>query len=245
MKQTVIGGFSTEFSFRVSPDNNEESHGPCKWVDQSRGTCTRRGGDGFAFVVQNYGPRALGLGGGNLGYGGISNAFAVEFDTWFDAELKDPYENHLAILTRGTGELRAEHNNQLGICLDVPDLADGEGHSIRLQYDTLFQTDISTHPSFQAAPHLVDLIYPAAVHFHHGLGTLRVYIDDSSDPALSVPMSFSAFLQLDGGTAWVGFTASTGRSYQNHEISSWSFSEHKSDHGASNSNGRFQASNSK
>ena len=159
-------------------------------MDQSRGTCARRGGDGFAFVVQNYGPRALGLGGGNLGYGGISNAFAVEFDTWFDAELKDPYENHLAILTRGTGELRAEHNNQLGICLDVPDLADGEGHSVRLQYDPLFQTDIATHPSFQAAPHLVDLIYPAAVHFHHGLGTLRVYIDDSSDPALSVPMSF-------------------------------------------------------
>ena len=126
MKQTVIGGFSTEFSFRVVPRDEDKSPGPCKWVDHSEGKCARRGGDGFAFVVQNYSPKALGSGGGGLGYSGISNAVVVEFDTWFDSELKDPFENHLAVLTRGVGELRAEHNNHLGVCLDVPDLADGK-----------------------------------------------------------------------------------------------------------------------
>ena len=84
MKQTVIGGFSTEFSFRVVPRDEDKSPGPCKWVDHSEGKCARRGGDGFAFVVQNYSPKALGSGGGGLGYSGISNAVVVEFDTWFD-----------------------------------------------------------------------------------------------------------------------------------------------------------------
>ena len=32
--------------------------------------------------------------------------------------------------------------------------------------------------------------------------------------------------------AWVGFTASTGASYQNHEILSWVFYERRSEHAA-------------
>lgn len=52
-------------------------------------------------VVQNYGAQSLGSGGGGLGYGGIPNGVAIELDTWFDAALRDPYENHLAVLTRG------------------------------------------------------------------------------------------------------------------------------------------------
>ena len=42
-------------------------------------------------------------------------------------------------------------------------------------------------------------------------------------------MNLGAFLELEGGTAWVGFTASTGESYQNHEIMSWAFYEHASE----------------
>lgn len=41
-----------------------------------------RGGDGFAFVIQNQAPTALGHGGMELGYGGIQNSIAVEFDSW-------------------------------------------------------------------------------------------------------------------------------------------------------------------
>lgn len=42
-------------------------------------------GDGFAFLVQNHpaGPNAVGGGGSDLGYGGMQNAIAVEFDTFF------------------------------------------------------------------------------------------------------------------------------------------------------------------
>ena len=86
------------------------------------------------------------------------------------------------------------------------------------------------HRSFQAAPHLVDLVYPTAVGFQHGLGVLKVWIDDMSQPVLTVPMNLAAFLDLEGGTAWVGFTASTGESHQNHEVLSWLFLESASEH---------------
>jgi hypothetical protein len=42
-------------------------------------------------------------------------------------------------------------------------------------------------PAYSAWPlHLVDLVYPAAVAFRHGLGTLKIFIDDMSSPALTV-----------------------------------------------------------
>jgi hypothetical protein len=44
------------------------------------------GGDGFAFVLQPSGPRIKGGSGSGLGYKGINNAFAIEFDTYYNAE---------------------------------------------------------------------------------------------------------------------------------------------------------------
>jgi len=228
-KQAVVGGFTTDFTFRIILDRDQAIPGPCKWVDHTPSSCARRGGDGLAFVVQNYGAQSLGGGGGDLGYGGIPNGVAVELDTWFDAALRDPYENHVAVLTRGKGELRAEHGTHLGASLDVPDLADGERHTVRVEYDPTFRPEVAAHPSFQSAPHLLKLVYPTGVGFRHGLGTLRIYVDDMSGPALTVPMNFASFLELDGGTAWVGFTASTGESFQNHEVLSWAFYEHASE----------------
>ena len=231
-KQAVQGGFRADFSFRIVLDPDQALPGPCKWVDHTPETCARRGGDGFAFVVQNFAAQSLGQGGGGLGYGGIPNAVAVEFDTWFDSNLRDPYENHVAVFTRGTSQLRAEHGSHLGVGLDIPDLADGERHDVRIEYDPVFAPEDASHPSFQAGPHLVDLVYPHAVGYRHGLGVLKVFVDDMSGPALSVPMNFGAFLDLEGGMAWVGFTASTGASYQNHEVLSWVFYERRSEHAA-------------
>lgn len=39
-----------------------------------------------------------------LGYAGISNMLAVEFDTYYNAEMLEPYENHVSVQTR-CGEL--------------------------------------------------------------------------------------------------------------------------------------------
>ena len=220
-----MGGFRCDFTFRIIRDNAVSNPGPCKLAHHSPESCSRRGGDGFAFVVQNNGLNSLGIGGGGLGYSGIPNAVAIELDTWFDAPLRDPYDNHVAVLTRGKSQLRSGHSTHVGVCLDIPDLADGEQHSIRLEYDPVFHAEIAAHPSFQAGPHLFHLVFPAAAGVKHGLGSLRVYLDEMLSPVLIVPMSFDYFMDLDGGAAWVGFTASTGDSYQNHDILSWSFFE--------------------
>lgn len=35
-----------------------------------------------------------------LGYDGISNMLAVEFDTYYNPDLSEPYENHVSVQTR-------------------------------------------------------------------------------------------------------------------------------------------------
>jgi len=227
-KQSIVGGFRTDFTFRITVDLDPTFPGPCKWVDHAPTSCSRRGGDGFAFVVQNHCSRALGGGGGGVGYSGIQNGIAVEFDTWFDADLRDPYENHIAVLTRGRDQIRSEHGSHLGVSLDIPDLANGERHDARIEYVPYLASESTGHSSFQAAPHLAKLVYPSASGQMQGLGSLRVYVDDMINPVLIVPVNVADFLDLDEGTAWAGFTSSTGVSFQNHDVLSWAFHEYVS-----------------
>ncbi|GIE97076.1 L-type lectin-domain containing protein [Paractinoplanes rishiriensis] len=55
--------------------------------------------DGFAFVVQTDGSRAIGGLGGSLGYGGMTRSVAVEFDTYRNRGEIDG--NHVAVVTGG------------------------------------------------------------------------------------------------------------------------------------------------
>ena len=63
------------------------------------------GADGFAFLVQGDGPRALGGWGGGLGYRGIKKSVAVEFDTF--QNTTDPSSNHLAVVMAGDPDTHA------------------------------------------------------------------------------------------------------------------------------------------
>jgi hypothetical protein len=66
---------------------------------------TGTGADGIAFLVQSEGPRALGGWGGGLGFRGIRNSVAVEFDTFRNAT--DPSNNHVAVVLRGNPDFHA------------------------------------------------------------------------------------------------------------------------------------------
>ncbi len=76
--------FSSQFQFQISGG-------------QGNG-----GADGFSFVLQNSSAEttALGSSGGDLGYAGIGNSLAVEFDT-YDNGSRDINGNHLSILRNG------------------------------------------------------------------------------------------------------------------------------------------------
>ena len=71
----------------------------------------RTGADGIVFVLQNNGANSLTQLGGfgeEIGYGGINNSFAVEFDTWENRlpfsgsyDHGDPARDHVAFMSHG------------------------------------------------------------------------------------------------------------------------------------------------
>jgi hypothetical protein len=80
----------------------------------------------LAFVLQGEGYNALGRNGKGIGYSGINNSLAVEFDTYFNHEVNDPYENHISVHSRGWRHANDEnHLYSLGHTNDIPDLTDG------------------------------------------------------------------------------------------------------------------------
>jgi hypothetical protein len=177
-KQSVQGGFEGTFQWQISRTGQAE------------------GADGFAFVIQNTSGLALGDGGDGIGYNGIANSLAVEFDTLqnppdeFGGELGDPNDNHISVQSLGLLPNSADPVFSLGSTTTVPLLADGNVHTAKVVY----------------VP-----------------GTLTIFLDDLTKPVLTVPVDLETTLSLDNGLAWVGFTAATGGRSQAHDILSFSF----------------------
>ena len=193
----VIGGFETTFDFQI-----HEVGGP-------GGPNGERGAEGLAFIIQNQGIEARGHLGASMGYAGIRNSVAVEFDVYRNEGetgfFGDPNGNHISVQTNTTpgdryGETGAEIYHSLGYTTDetnpdLPDLiATGNGkHSARITYTP-------------GEP-----------------GTLSVSLDN--EPVLSVAMNLSDYLNTEDGKAYIGFTASTNQTvgWASHDILNWSF----------------------
>lgn len=131
----VASSFSTHFQFRM------------------RGFFLQ--GDGFAFVVNDYNgsdhedPRLLGSGGSQLGYGGIPNSFAVEFDTLANGS-PDPNGIHVGILENGVTD------NDAAATMTTTSLGrinDGTLWNAWIDYDgTDLEVYVSASPSKPATP---------------------------------------------------------------------------------------------
>ena len=110
-KVPVAGGFTTEFHFQITERGGiGDEDGP--------------GADGITFAIQNSSATATtGAIGGALGYFGIPNSLAVEFDTY-----RNPYDlngNHVGV-DLGESSLEA-------VAL-TPLLQDGDVHTARILY---------------------------------------------------------------------------------------------------------------
>lgn len=114
-KLPVQDGFETTFSFRLSniPQNP---------------------GDGFAFVIQNHSQFLHGEGASGIGYKGLPNSIAVEFDTTYQDYESDPNGNHIAVHTRGTAPNTAHVSAQLGSSTPLFNLWDGRPHLVTISY---------------------------------------------------------------------------------------------------------------
>ena len=96
-KQPVANGFQSTFQFRITNPGGLVQYTPHGF---------QQGGDGFAFVIQNFGIPVLGPSAGYLGYHGLPNSLAIEFDTWlnYEAGFFDPNGNHISVHSRSVLE---------------------------------------------------------------------------------------------------------------------------------------------
>ena len=190
----VGNGFITEFSFRMSSGSNENTD------DDSY-----PGADGLAFVVQNNSNHTLGTNGGGLGYHGIENALAVEFDLFKNdrtqiINFKDPNGNHTTIQKSNGNKLSALHNsdNTVEINKDIIELkSDGTVYYAKIEYN----------------------IEP---------NVMSIYLDDTG--ALDDPVIVAGGIDLsdivnlnEDLKAYVGITSATGNAYEIHDLLDWYF----------------------
>ena len=183
-KQPVSAGFETTFQFQLTKQGG-----------------LGHGADGFAFVLQNSGPDALG-GRGSAGgfavadktYGfrekAIPWSIAVFFDTYRNDEEHDPSNNYVSFCTYGRPADMRWPANRLAFTRDL---------TVRLK---------------DRQVHTARIVFRPAV--------LSVFLDGSDVLALQAPVDLSVVVDSHG-SAWVGFTASTGGGWENHDILNWSF----------------------
>jgi hypothetical protein len=193
-KVALKDGFETTFTFQITGA-----------VDV--------GADGFAFVIQNSGAKALGSTGSGLGYGAadageeaIAKSLAIEFDTFSLKEagaddgmdFGDPNGNHISVHSRGPEPNNVDESYSLGTVTEgLPSFKDGKPHTVKVSYTP---------------------------------GSLKIYVDNMEKPVQTLAIKLDAFsgkgfqnasvLDADG-KAWVGFTAGTGGLWENHDIQSW------------------------
>ena len=221
----VSNGFDTYFTFQVSDHSKECTLHKDQYLStiQHR-TCNVNGGDGFAFVIQND-PNttyALGGAGNQLGFGGIKNSLAVVFDMFSNSGEENDYlgVDHVRIQSRGHAVNTAATEGLLGLP-KAYELADGKVHLVRIVYYGELLPQFMTNnlvASESLLPYLKDNGEEKRV------GVLLVFIDDGVEkntPLLSMPINLSLLLDMPVDNAYVGFTASTGKYFEKHDILNW------------------------
>lgn len=116
-KQFIEQGFETIFQFQFT------NQGPSVY-----------GADGITFILQNLSDTAIGGGGGGIGYEGLPNSIAIEFDTYNNALDGDPNDNHISIHTNGQSPNSQLEVYSIGATTSIPNMKDGNVHTVKIQY---------------------------------------------------------------------------------------------------------------
>lgn len=157
----------------------------------------RNPSDGIAFVLQTVN-NTVGSSGGGLGYVGIANSVAVEFDTFNNGPAAgDPNGNHVAVDTggnlNGTGVIVNGQSNcdNVATVTSMPNcMSNGDIWSVWIDYDGV---------------------------------TLQVALADNSTtrPANIINQAINIPAFTGSTSAFVGFTGGTGAGFQNQDILNW------------------------
>ncbi len=154
--------------------------------------------DGITFVLAKS-TAGLGSLGGGIGYGGVTNSVAVEFDTFQNGGEQS--SNHVGVDVNGVlNDLSATNPYGVATC----DFS--SGHS---QLGCMSNGDIWS----------VSISYDGA--------NLSVTVQDGNASPQTVINNLAIDLASDLGssTAFVGFTSGTGSGFENHDILNWQFAD--------------------
>ncbi len=158
------------------------------------------GADGFAFVLQNNGPEAL-AGRGSAGGFALGDGRRDRSRPGIPRSIAvffDTYRNEDG-LDPSDNYIAVCTNGRLGKMRWPPNrLGTGTRLKVRLK---------------DGRPHMARIRYKPPI--------LLVYLDDG-EPELRVPIDLSTVVDPQG-RAFVGFTASTGAGWENHDILGWKF----------------------
>jgi len=157
--------------------------------------------DGITFVLAAN-PTGLGVGGGGLGYLGVPNSVAIEFDT-FNNGGADPNSNHVGVDLGGAlTDINATAPYGVGNCVTGTNISPG-----CMSNGDLWSVTAS----------------------YNGTSLTVVVQDGAMAPQTvisSLPIDIAA--DLGTNTAFVGFTGGTGSGFENQDIKDWSFANNTS-----------------
>lgn len=151
--------------------------------------------DGITFVLAKS-PTGLGVSGGGLGYQGVANSVAIEFDT-FNNGGADLSSNHVAIDTNGVLTNTASSNPYGVATCDF-----GSGYT---KMGCMSNGDVWT----------ASIAYDGA--------HLTVNVKDGANPVQTLIGGYAIDIAslLGTNTAFVGFTGGTGSGFENQDILNW------------------------
>ncbi|MDQ1265610.1 MAG: hypothetical protein QG635_761 [Bacteroidota bacterium] len=184
----IRAGFTTDFSIRLSDGFNDFQDGSLP------------GADGFAFVIQSNHQEALGSSGGGIGFQGIPNCIAVEFDTYNNEfDLHDPNGNHIAAFA-GKESIINDHTSS--------DFLGENINTLKMKADSS--------------------VYHVRILYNQQPNVLEVFIDTSDSfgaPSLRIEnFNIDSLISIrSDGKAYIGITSATGNSFERHELLSWEF----------------------
>ncbi|WP_292892492.1 L-type lectin-domain containing protein, partial [Nonlabens sp.] len=106
------------------------------------GTNDANGADGLTFVMKNNPTPVIGNLGGGMGYEGIPNSFAVEFDTWQNGQLGDPTFDHIAMVSAGINNHSVAQNLAGPVVASATsnNVEDGQEHAVRIEWNGATET---------------------------------------------------------------------------------------------------------
>ncbi len=241
--QNVANGFDAWYAVKLtpSPSSTFTADGLAFVIQNAAGTApgtmdpiTRCTETGSGFTV-------LGEGGGGIGYCGIDNSVALEMDTFWDSPY-DPEDftheyayddNHMALQSCGPGQQNSVAHLGTPNCL----ITLGGTSTLVSNPNTSAAPPVaaSAVTLSDGAPHQVVVVYNGDNDSPKDY--ISVYLDAAlnagthtpvagSVPVFSGPFDIANYVNLNKGTAYVGFTAATGGSFQQNELMGFSFTPH-------------------